>query len=160
MAEIYPGSNTFIETARDKLITELTALLSSMATGYSPTFSYLYEKHNTAKLQLNAVSVDLEGATMDFDGYSPNNSVATWYLTFSIRVHTDYAGEGANMDSQANSRLLNSIINKLRANLDLGSGYRVHTISNVNPREIFEDSDTVGGSVDVLIVVPITHTQE
>jgi hypothetical protein len=62
--EVYDESN--IETARDKLVTILNALKTTMASGYDPTFSYVYDGHNIGDLDLNAV-------TVDFLAYAPDH---------------------------------------------------------------------------------------
>lgn len=156
MAEVYGTS--FIETASDKLITELTALKSTMASGYSPTFSYLYQKHDTANLQLNAVSVDLESIEADYEGGIPNGPRVRYMMTFSVRVHTAYSG--GVMDGQTNHRLLNSVANKLMGNLDLASGYRIMGITEIVNREAFDDSATLGGHLNVVVMYVVSHSQE
>ena len=145
----------FLDTAKNKIITELTALKTSMVSD-DPTFSYIYEKHATAKLQLNAVSIEL-------DSVEPTDEFANDYnvrydLNYSIKVHTAYAG-GYN-DSRVNARLLNSILNKLKGNKDLGDHYRLANISEVIPDEEYEDSATLGGSLLATVQVVITHDEE
>ena len=154
MAEVY--GTAFLETGRDKLYALMDALKTSMATGYDPTFSYLYAKHNVANLVLNAVTIDFEDAT-------PENQIASDYhikniMTFSIRVHTAYGGGIA--DGEKNARLLNSIINKVKANINLDDGYRVEVVTDYKANEYFEESDTIGGSVMVAVSKFVEYTQE
>ena len=160
MAEIYPNSDTFLESANDEIYAELNALKTSMATGYDPTFSYLYQRHTTAKLQLNAVSIELDSCEYSPEAISSAGTTGMWLMLFTIRVHTDYAGEGANVDTQKNARLLNSIINKLFANLDLGNGYWIHSCGSISPSETWDDSATTGGQVEIIVRKVVTHTQE
>lgn len=160
MAEIYPNSDTFIEGAKDALYTELNALKTSMATGYDPTFSYLYQRHTTAKLQLNAVSIQLEAVEYQPEAISSAGTTGMWLMMFTLRCHTDYAGPGANIDTEKNGRLLNSIINKLFANLSLGNDYWIHSCGSVATGESWDDSATTGGSVEIIIRKVVTHTQE
>lgn len=161
MAEIYPSdADNFIEGANDELYAEMNALKTSMATGYDPTFSYLYQRHTTAKLQLNAVSIELTGCEYIPEAVGGAGTVGLWLMAFTIRVHTDYIGMQANADTQKSGRLLNSVINKLFANLDLGSGYWIHSCANILPNETWEDSGTRGGQVEIIVRKAVTHTQE
>lgn len=154
MATIY--GTAFIETGRDKLYALMNTLKTSMATGYDPTFSYVYNKHNVAALSLPAVTVDFEDAT-------PENQIASDYniknmMTFSIRVHTAYGGGIAN--GEKNARLLNSIVNKVKANIDLDDGYRVEEVTDYRANEYFGESDTLGGSLMVAVSKFVEYTQE
>ena len=154
MPEIY--GTTFIEDARDKIIVELNALKTTMATGYSPTFSYVYDRHNVAKLQLNAVSVDLESAEPSLVG--TNDYFIRWLMLFTIRVHTAYA-DGI-QDGLKNARLLNSIINKLKGNKVLGGGFRIQDVREVFGRLDFAESDTMGGQLMCVVEITVEHLEE
>jgi len=154
MPEIF-GTDIF-EAARDKIIIELNALKTTMSTGYSPTFSFVYERHNVAKLQLNAVSVDLESAEPTLVG--ANDYFVRWLMLFTIRVHTGYS-DGI-QDGQTNARLLNSVINKLKANLDLIGGFRIEDVREILGRQDFTESDTMGGQLTCLVSKTIDHIQE
>lgn len=156
MAEIY--GTTWIETARDKLVAHFNALKTTMATGYTPTFSFVYEKHDTAKLELNAVSIGLESADSQNVGAGGSDKAVDYMMEFTVRVHTDYI-DGI-QDGQKNERLLNSVINKLKDNLDLGGQYRVDEITNITPTLEFTESGTLGGQFNVLVTIAVAHTQE
>jgi hypothetical protein len=155
MAEVY--GEAWIETARDKLYNLLNALKTTMASGYDPTFSYLYDRHHVAKLLLNAVTIDLESVD-ETDQQWTSSTVTRYLLTFSIRVHTAYS-DGYN-DGQKQARLLGSIVNKLKANYDLGDSYHLVGIGDMSVNESFSETDTLGGQVSVTISVNIQHTQE
>ena len=163
MPEVF--GTDFIETARDKLVTLITALKTTMATGYTPTFTYIYERHDVAKLQLNAVSIGLDSADADDVATGASGNRVYYIMLFTIRVHTDYIG--GIRDGQKNERLINSLINKLLNNRKMGAsdGYRIGGInstpvSDISPNEEFSDSATYGGQFTVTVTKDITHTQE
>jgi hypothetical protein len=154
MAEIF--GTAFTETAKDHIVTLITALMSTMSAGYDPTFSYIYEKHGVAKLELN-------GVTIDMVGIDPANEVANDYnirylMEFSVRVHTAYS-DGV-IDGQKNMRLLSSIQNKLKNNIKINDYYRIEYVGNMNVNESFAESATLGGELSVVISYVNEHTQE
>lgn len=155
MAETY--GEGWIETARDKLYDLLNALKTTMASGYDPTFTYLYRRHTVADLRLNAVTIDLAEGTPS--GESWETDVANRYLlNFSIRVHTDY--DDGYSDGEKQARLVNSIVNKLKANYNLGGSYLLNNISDLSVNQTFSESHTFGGQVVAIVEVNIAHTQE
>lgn len=156
MAEVYGTS--WLETARDKLKALLDELNTSMASGYDPTFSYVYEYHNVAYLQLNAVTVGLADAQSETAGMGASGDAVQYEMYFSVRVHTAY--DGGTMDEQKNARLLNSITNKLKANRVLGSDYFVRDVGDERSAETFSESATLGGELTVKIEKNIIHDQE
>ena len=155
MATTY-GTN-HIGTAHAAIDTLMDALVTTMASGYDPAISYVYGKHATAKLQLNAVSIQLDTDPMVDFGVS-TGTLVDHQIVFSIRVHTAYAG-GIH-DGTKNRRLLNSVINKLKANEELGSSYWIANIEIVSVDSEFEDSATIGGELMVTVTYMATYTQE
>jgi hypothetical protein len=158
MAEVYGAS--CIETAADKLYDLIVALKDTMATGYDPTFSYVHQKHNMICTGLNAVTIELESATLESTGVSSSGKANQAQMTFTIRVHTDYQGIGAVRDAQKNWRLLNSILNKISANINLDDGYFILEMTNILPNEEFAESYTVGGQMSVQVIKNNVNTQE
>lgn len=148
----------WLETAKDKLVVELNALLASMVTdSISPLYGYVYEKHNVAYLQLNAVTVDLESV----GGGEPtgtNDKFIRWRPRYSVRVHTAYA-DGI-QDGQEQMRLLNSIAEKLHLNHDLGDLYRVQMVDGFIVRQEFSESDTLGGELEIEVSIDVEYVQE
>ena len=156
MAEVF--GTAYIEVAGDYLYALVDALKTTMASGYDPTFSYVYRKHNEV-MSLNAVSVDLDEAVDSEDeGFGSSSQQVLYHLVFTIRVHTDYV-DGV-MDRQKNGRLLNSIINKLKANKALGSSYFIYSVTDIRAAETFEESATLGGQITVTVTKAIQHSQE
>ncbi len=155
MPEVH--GTAFLELAKDKLVTELNALLASMVTdSIDPLYSYLYEKHNVALLRLNAVTIDLESAEPNIVG--TNDIFLRWLIVYSIRVHTAYS-DGI-QDGQEQMRLLNSITEKLRDNLDLAGGYRIQEINSLIVRQEFSESDTLGGELQTVVSIDVENPQE
>ena len=150
MAEIY--GEAFTETAKDALTTLLTALITDMASD-DPAIEYVYDRHDKAVLLLNSATIELEEIAVE-PKFTNHNEYYT--MTFSIRTHTAYLG--GVRDANKNRRLLNSIINKLQANVTLTPEYRIELIHSVSPLEDYYF--TVGGSMFVDVTVTITHTQE
>ena len=151
MAEIY--GEAFTETAKDGLITILTELITDM-TADDPKISYVYDRHDKAVLLLNAITIDFDS----MDGEPRFTDYNKYYMmTFSIRVHTDYLG--GTRDANKNRRLLNSIINKLQANIKaIATDYRLEDIREVEPLEDY--FFTIGGSLLADVAVTITYEQE
>jgi len=156
MAEVYLTS--WLETARDKLKALLDALKTTMASGYDPTFGYVYEYHNVANLQLNAVTIGLDTVEAETEGMSSSGDVVQYLMAFTLRVHTAY--QGGIMDDQKNARLLNSIANKLKANRSLGDDYFIRDVGEIRSSEEFAESATVGGQLSVIIEKNHIHDQE
>ncbi len=156
MDEVY--GVTFIETGKDKLIAILTALISTMSTGYDPTISYVYEKHQTAKLLLNAVTIDMN-ASEDSDPNWSTDIHRRYFTEYTVRVHTGYTPDGIT-DGQKISRLINSLVNKFGDNLTLGDGYRIEDIINFENQQEYSESATFGGGFSVVVSIDVTHTQE
>jgi len=157
MTEVY--STAWVETAKDKLVARLNTLITTMAAGYDPTVSYLYERHVVAKLQLNAITVELDTVEETTEAVAGDGSgpLKRYEMSFGVRIHTEYS-DGI-MDGEKNARLLNSVINQAFGQLDLSDGYRVMAINDPSPKEYFEDSDTLGGQVFVVIMKHVNYTQ-
>jgi len=155
MAEIY--GTAWTETAKDKIKVLLDALLTTMASGYDPTFLNTYDRHNVADIDLNAITID----TVEFE--TEPVGVTTGVLVrhvirLSIRVHTAYAG-GRSMPDD-NLKLLTSIANKLHDNENLSDNYRIVGIVDTDVNAEFVESGTLGGELIVEISYITTHIQE
>lgn len=148
----------WLDDARDKLITRLTTLKTTMASGYMPTFGYLYHRHRIPDLQLNAVSVGIKDVTQDHFSDDASGASIQYYLRFGVRVHTAYLDEIA--DDQEVGRLVNSIVNQLRAQINLADGFHIFEISGINTDASFEESESRGGEFDVVVGIAVRHTQE
>ena len=155
MSEVY--STAWLETARDKIVAQLNTLKTTMASGYDPTFSYVYDYHNVAKLQLNAVSVAIDVVNPDTVSVGSSGLGVLYPMEFTLRVHTAYSGEI--MDGVKNARLLNSIINYLMEHKELGDGYRMFLITDITTNEEFAESATLGGECKVIVHQYSRHVQ-
>ena len=157
MAEVW-GTEATWELCRDKLKALLDALVTAMATGYDPALEYAYDNHMVAKLQVNAATIEITDLQSSYLGIgTPGVSSQQNVVPFQIRVHTAY--ENGRMDTVKNMRLLNSIANYINTHRDLSDGYRVGLMGNMNPQQTFDDSLTLGGSLEVQIIYYIQHTQ-
>jgi len=156
MADVY-GTYQIFDAAKDLIVAAMNTLKTAMASGYDPTFSYVYSHHCPAELRLNAVSVDFDGSERAPHGSYGQAPTYIYLMQFSIRVHTNYQNQFN--DNEKNTRLLNSIDNYLSTHLDLGSDYRIREISEYNARQVWSDSATVGGELTVTVQKVIDHTQ-
>ena len=155
MTEVY--GTAWLEDARDRIVALMTALKASMATGYDPTFSYVYEHHGVADKRLNSVSVGIASQPEDIPLWSGQHT-SFYHIEFSVRVHTAYAGDNILIDDQKNARLLNSVIEKLQINRDLEDNYRIYEIAGATVAEDF--GLTTGGEVTFIVTIPVEYTQE
>jgi len=157
MAEVW-GSEATYELARDKLKALLDDLVTAMATGYDPALDYAYDNHLVANLQLNAITIEMTDLQNSYLGIgTPSVSSQKCVVPFEVRVHTAY--ENGRIDTVKNMRLLNSVSNYLSTHRDLSDGYRIGLIINLSPQQTFDDSKTVGGSLELEIIYYIQHTQ-
>ena len=159
MAEVY--GSPYFETARDKLKALMDALVVTMATGYDPALSYAYDYHNVADMGLNAVTIGAEASAIRDQREETVSSVGpsvVYDMQFSIRVHTDHVD--GTRDRIKVSRLLNSVNNKLLLNTDLGDGYCIKFTTDLLFNEEFDESDTYGGQLSVVLDLFATNTQE
>jgi hypothetical protein len=161
MAEVY--GTPWLEDARDRVVALMTALKTTMASGYDPTFSYVYESHSVADIRLNSVSVGIASQPEDLPLWSGQHT-SFYHIEFSLRVHTAYAGDNILIDDQKNARLLNSVIEKLQTNRALEieelptANYRMHEITGVTVAETF--GLTTGGEVTFIVTIPVEYSQE
>ena len=159
MADVY-GTIQWLDAAVDKLVATLNSLKTAMASGYDPIFSYVYDSHGEIPVRLNAVSVELIGVEDNLEGTTANDApfhILRYEITLTIRVHTNYIGRYN--DIRKNQRLLNSIDNWLHTHRDLSGNYYITLTGDFNPREEFSETQTVGGSMTVIIYKTIDHQQ-
>jgi hypothetical protein len=147
----------WLDGARDKIVGRLTALMATMATGYTPTFTSVHQRHRIPDLVPNAVSVGVTDVRQDHFADSASGASIQYKVTFSVRVHTAFSDEIA--DDQEVGRLINSIVNDLRSHLNLGDGFRIFDISGADTDATFAESESRGGTFDVVVGLAVRHTQ-
>jgi len=149
----------FLDGARDKVVLLMEALKTTMSSGYDPTFSYVYDSHSTAKLQLNAVSVEVLEAENESIGVA-SGPVVEWQIAVSCRIHTAYQGERFN--ERDTMRLAESVANKLQTNLFTykTDGYWIDRVISAKNQQDFESSATIGAEVIVTMKYIAEYTQE
>jgi len=155
MAEVY--GNATLEDVRDKLVSKLNDMVTAMASGYDPTISYVYDHHNTAYMQFNAVSVGLDGAEPNNQAFGSAGVTVQYECQFTVRVHTAY--QGGLVDEVKNARIINSVVNYMTTYKNLAGGYWLQDVNDVTANQEFAESFTLGGQCTVLVTMPVTHTQ-
>lgn len=164
MATIY--SKLHEDHARTELVALMNTLLTDLVTNnIDSRFSYVYNTHDVADLDIIAVSVDFEGdQELSNNDEAGNNSYLYHGMTFSIRVHIDYAGDGEIEDRKKLTEILFSIENKLREQTALnpdadGRRYDITKTGEKSNAENYPDSGTIGGHIAVLIAVGVDHSE-
>jgi len=140
--------STTISTMHDKIYDLLDVELGS---GLPTPVATIYKSHVVADLDLTGISVEpLSMISLDFDKAMYQSApVENWAVGVSIRIHGAYLG--GVFDVTAVSDLVDDIITILRENEDLGNGYRVYDISDVDFRVEFEESKTIGCEIKAII---------
>ena len=159
MAEI--TGNDIFEVARDALVTRVTALIAAQASaGDDPAFSYVYERHDVAKLQLNGCTVALERARTNEQRTVGDRGLGwMWEMLFTVRVHTSYLPHGIR-DDQKVARLLNSLVNKFQTKISPGDDLHIDAVQDVMVGEEFDESETYGGQLTVQVALWVRQVQE
>ena len=147
----------FADDARDKIVTLMEALKVQMATGYDPTFSYVYDSHATALLRLNAVTVEIIESEATFMGVDDGPSL-DWAMAVSCRIHTAYQGDRFN--ERDTHRLAESVANKLESNLKQTDNYRIEHVVSIQNQQEFAESVTIGAEVICLMKIYTCYPQE
>lgn len=147
----------WLDDARDKLVARLNALKTTMSTGYDPTFSFVHERHVVPDLKLNAVSVGIQDASQEEFGGASTGVSWTYNMKFTVRIHVAYSDEI--MDDQMVGRLINSIVNQLRAQQDLTGGFWVGAVEDIDTIVSFDESETQGGEFAVQVITHVLHAQ-
>ena len=157
MADLYGTS--FIDDRIDALETILLDLVSDMASD-DPKPLAVYTRHNVANLTVPSISIGLESSESNAIGVDVTGDNVLHESLISIRIHVGYGDD--NFDTRKTSRLIESVANKILANLrdqsssDLWTTSALLTENNVR----FDESDSVGGQVMISILKDTSYTQE
>lgn len=154
LTDVY-GTSDWIYNAHQYLYVKLQAMLTDIA-ALNPRVSYAHDKHNLAELKNNAVSVGLESADDELGGLESGVFVRHT-ATFSVRVHTGYAGE--QLDDKETMMLLNTVSAYLHRYHKLADNYRIRQFMDYNARMSFDESASIGGQFLVRVEMPLLHTQ-
>ncbi len=150
------GTYQVIEDAKDFIVGLMNDLKTAMS-AVTPKISYVYTGHNNAAMELNAASVDIISVSKTDEGSdAPIAPVMSYYITLSIRVHVNYLGRYN--DGIETARLINSVDNYLSTHLKSGQ-YRIYNFGDAVNFQTFEESQTVGGELFVVVHRVIDHTQ-
>lgn len=154
MADMY--GEQFGDNAHDAIIGLLEDLVDEMSAD-DPKPTTVYPRHHVAGVVLNSLSVGLDSMVPEWTGVS-NGPWPTMIITLSIRVHTAYGDDS--IDDRKTSRLMQSVVNKLFANLEsLGDGYHIRT-TTIDNRQRFDESYTGGGVVTAIVEFETYYDQE
>lgn len=146
----------FIDTGLTKLKALMDALITSMASK-TPKLSYAYDQHSTANLLLNAVSIGFDSIEQNWQGLQ-SAPWTNYIINYQLRIHTAYTGDLHN--ERLTAILINGVINKLMANLNLGDNFRVKGIAGAGVNTEFTETETVGGFVNAQVSYEIDYTQD
>lgn len=148
----------WLDDTRDLLVARINLLKTTMASGHDPKIDNVYSRHTVPDLKLNAVTVGVTQVdTEEFSGSQAG--ISTLYMMqFTVRVHTAYEDEF--FDDQDTARLINSLVNKMKAKLQLSTGVHIVDISDIGLDETFAESESRGGEFTVTVRKAVTHTQE
>jgi len=147
-----------VDDIRDKLVALMNQLKVAMAEGYDPTFANVYDHHRVAKLEINAVSVDVEEHGVDENiGGGVGKITVPYDVQATIRVHV--AQRNGFLDSRDVTALLQSIDNYLHENIDLGDDFWINSTGPTQHRVDFSESETLGGELTVNIKKYQEYTQ-
>lgn len=156
--ERYVYGSTWLKDAHESIIILLTELKETLL-NYNYKYSYIHNRHNVAALLLNAVTIDVEATSApgDYAGISALTVTDYQEIEITIRIHTAYVGAAFNRIEII--YLVNSIINKLLGNRDIGNNI---DIVKINRTEIGAEfyNFTKGAEISVTLAVPVDHAQE
>ncbi|UCE65931.1 MAG: hypothetical protein JSU85_13920 [Candidatus Zixiibacteriota bacterium] len=169
MATVY-GDNKIFESCRTAVYNLLDALKTAMEeAGTDPALAAVYSGHEQIKMTLPAASADFEGIIDDGGGRYHGSKAevaghiinARYPILISVRVHTDY--QDGYRDKVKLARLLNSVNNYLwthKPSIDASGVVKlIHHVGEVTTDDVFQESLTIGGQINVLIIVNVSHTQ-
>ena len=158
MADSY-GTTPIFDDLRD-LVYDNLVLLQAELTATTATIEYTYNRHNIAKLQLNALSCDF-GETEQIPAGHSQGSFTDYLIEFNIRIHTGYLGRLTNdpVDTQEITRLIDSVNNWFMTHMALSSIYQIINMNNMVTYEEFTESATFGGSLNFVVQLQQDHIQ-
>jgi hypothetical protein len=164
------GDNTILDDIRAELYAQMNGLKTAMA-AISPRPLSVYNSHEQITMTLPAITVgvnDISPVPQTLGRQAGSGALFnyTYRVGCQIRVHTDYQGGAIN--EIESSRLINSIINWLSCHdsLNINStpggaieGLLYFTLDTANTRKEFEESLTVGGELNMTIILNLDHVQ-
>jgi hypothetical protein len=139
---------TTVETAHDKIVTLIDNELGS---GAGSPVANVYSYHGVANLVLDGITVEpAANVPVEEDGAIYMNEIVDNHeVTFSIRVHTGYAGGVLDVDGTVT--LMDDLVTALRTNLDLAGGYRIIGFGVQMYGAEFDESKSTGAELTITI---------
>ena len=153
MADSY-GANTYFTTVRAAIATELNALKAAITSGsHSPTIDTVYTTHlGTANWSFNAVSIGIAEIPMEEIGGSSTGAGALIQYRFAVDLRVMIGYINTYPDEEKVLKLCQSIVNWFEENRTLGAQFKYVGTQTVRTREVFEDTETIGGLVELTVI--------
>lgn len=117
----------------------------------------VYKGHNIANMALDAITIGVESHEPE-DLFLGDDIMINHKVVYSIRVHTAYSNQ--DHEQQSTIELLDSIITKVKQNMNLPNQYRLMGFSTPNYRADFDESASRGGQIDIVLHTVKIYTQE
>ena len=147
------GTYTSFESARTLIAAELTALAADMVTNsIDPAIASVHSIHHAdPALTFPAVSVGITASEDEFPALKsdPGGPYIRSYIQVDIRVMI--GNRNSYMDELKIGRLLNSIQNWLHENRRLDTSNRVWGPMRTTMADEFDDTDTIGGTLSLVV---------
>lgn len=143
------------KTALDLIITQLGLLKNAIGSNI-PGIDNIYNGHEFAGIKPTAITVGLDNADEETDGWSSDVRVA-WRPVYSIRVITDVMG--GERDSQRVLFLLQGIANWFKEHINLTDTVRVDDVQIISAGVNFEEVELYGGELLLTTRESVIYTQ-
>jgi hypothetical protein len=145
------GPNEAFETARTVIVTQLTALIAAMA-AVSPKLTAVFSTHLAdPALTFNSATVGIPAFEMEFPAMKSSPAGPVINILAQVEIRVLIGNRNAFMDEITISRLCNSVVNWFEEHRNLGSSFVLWKTARVETAVRFEDTDTIGGRVTLVI---------
>jgi hypothetical protein len=149
----YYGTDNPLEEVRTLLTTTLTALIAQMVTdSVDPRFAAVYTSHTgTVPMTFPCATIGTGIITQTFPALKsdPGGPAVSSDVTATIRVLIGY--RNAYMDELKIGRLINSTLNWFQEHRALDSGNRIWNELTATVGDSFDETDTIGGTITLLV---------
>lgn len=149
----YYGDYSLFETARTLLVAELNALKTNMSSNsIDPAIVDVDADHTgDPALTFPAVSVGITGAVGEMAAWSASSVGPLISFDVQMDVRVMIGDRNDYMDESKLANLMASIINWLNKNRVLDADHQIWGNFQVSLRDTFEDTDTIGGTLSIVV---------
>jgi hypothetical protein len=151
----YIYGSDIAKTSIDLILTQLGLLKTAIGSNV-PGINNIYSGHNYAGLRPTAITVQLDNADEETDGWNTDTRVA-WRPQYSIRVITDVIN--GERDSDRVMYLLQGIANWFKERINLTDSVRVEDVEIISVGTNFEDVELFGGELRLTTRESVIYTQ-